>query len=138
MEQGGSRIRLRLPAEIPGVIPQAAREPTITLEEMDFFAIAENRKLILEREDHKCFYCLRRLSADNHVIEHVVSRPEGNNSYRNLVAACMQCNNRKGESEAADFLRVLLREGRLTDDEFEQRVLHLTRLRAGELRPLLP
>jgi HNH endonuclease len=72
------------------------------------------------------------------VIEHVISRPSGNNSYRNVVAACRDCNNRKGNSEAEDFLRVLFRERFLSNDEFEQRLSHLQRLQAGELRPTLP
>jgi hypothetical protein len=138
VERMGSRIRLNLPSEIPGVILEAVKQPIINLEDMDFFTDEVNRQLILEREDRKCFYCLRSLNKENNVIEHVVSRPEGNNSYRNVVAACRQCNNRKGESDAADFLRVLFREGFLSDNEFEQRLSHLERLRSGELRPQLP
>lgn len=140
VEHKGSRIRLRLPSEIPGIVTQAKVQAAVNLDDMDFFAVEENRSLILAREGHNCFYCLRSLNADNHVIEHVVSRPVGNNSYRNVVAACRQCNNRKGDSDAEDFLRVLYREGFLSGDEFEQRMSHLQRLRAGELRPptLLP
>jgi 5-methylcytosine-specific restriction endonuclease McrA len=105
---------------------------------MDFFAVEENRVLILAREGHKCFYCLRSLSADNHVIEHVVSRPTGNNGYRNVVAACRHCNNRKGNADAEDYLRFLYREAFISSDEFEQWLSHLQRLRDGELRPSLP
>jgi hypothetical protein len=65
-----------------------------------------------------------------------VSRPHGDNSYRNVVAACRQCNNRKGSSDAEDFLRVLYRENILSHDDFEQRLFHLYRLKIGELRPL--
>jgi hypothetical protein len=138
VERGGSRIRLRLPSEIPGVVvaPNAGRP--VALEDMDFFTVEENRGLILLREGHKCFYCLRSLTAENHVIEHVVSRPSGDNSYRNVVAACRHCNNRKGDSDAEDFLRILYREAFLSGDEFEQRLSHLQRLRAGELRPAVP
>jgi hypothetical protein len=135
VERNGSRIRLLLPNEIPGVVVQPTTATAVTLEDMDFFAVEENRQLILMREGRKCFYCLRVLTAGNYVIEHVVSRPAGNNSYRNVVAACRQCNNRKGDSEEEDFLRVLYREGFLSSDDFEERVSHLQRLRAGEPRP---
>jgi hypothetical protein len=138
VERTGSRIRLRLPKEIPGVVVDPEPRSAVSLEDMDFFAVEENRSLILAREEHKCFYCLRALNAENHVIEHVVSRPEGNDSYRNVVAACRQCNNRKGASVAEDFMRVLYREGLLSKDEFELRLSHLQRLRAGELRPPMP
>lgn len=137
VERRGSRIRLRLPSEIPGVVATPAVASPIALEDMDFFSVEKNRSLILLREGHKCFYCLRSLTADNHVIEHVVSRPFGNNSYRNVVAACRQCNNRKGNSDVEDFLRVLFRESFLSGDEFEQRLSHLQRLRAGEVRPAM-
>lgn len=137
VERNGSRVRLRLPKEIPGVVVEPTFQSVVGLEDMDFFAVVENRSLILAREGHKCFYCLRALNADNQVIEHVVS-PNGNSSYRNVVAACRQCNNRKGDSDAEDFMRVLYREGFLSGDEFEERLSHLQRLRAGELRPPIP
>jgi hypothetical protein len=91
-----------------------------------------------EREEWHCFYCLAQLDENNHVIEHVVSRPEGDNSFRNTVAACRQCNNRKSDSAAADFLRVLYREGILSGDEFPIRISLLERLQRGELPPSLP
>ncbi|MBH2044147.1 MAG: HNH endonuclease [Comamonadaceae bacterium] len=96
----------------------------------------ENRKLILEREEWRCFYCLAKLDENNHVIEHVVSRPEGDNSYRNVVAACRRCNNRKSALLVEDFLRSIYRDGILSGDEFAIRIALLARLRAGELRPV--
>jgi hypothetical protein len=138
IERTGSRIRLRLPSEIPGVVVPPEVAGPVALEDMDYFAVEDNRALILLRDAHKCFYCLRSLTAENYVIEHVVSRPVGNNSYRNVVAACRHCNNRKGDSDAEDFLRVLYREAFLSGDEYEQRLSHLQRLQAGELRPTVP
>jgi hypothetical protein len=136
-ERSGSRLRVKLPSQIPGVIVATTTQPALSLEDMDFFEIEENRRLLIEREGHKCFYCLRAIGADNYVIEHVVSRPQGNNGYRNTVAACCQCNNRKGSSDAEDFLRVLYREGFLSSPEFEDRLSHLQRLKLGELKPVL-
>jgi hypothetical protein len=79
VERSGSRIRLRLPNEIPVIVVNAEPQSAVSMEDTDFFAVEENRSLILMREGHKCFYCLRALNADNYVIEHVCSRPEGNN-----------------------------------------------------------
>lgn len=138
VEEKGTRIRVYLPREIAGVIPLETVQPMISLEDMDFFSVEENRQFILVRERRRCFYCLRALTAENHVIEHVVSRPARDNSYRNVVAACRQCNNRKGDSDAEGFLRVLYREEFLSADEFEQRLSHLQPLRAGELLPVVP
>ena len=136
-ERTGTRLRLIPPHEIPGVIPASVPDIALTLEQMDFFAVTENRQLILDREGRQCFYCLAKLNGENYVIEHVISRPSGDNSYRNVVASCRQCNNRKSAETAQDFLRTLYREGLLSTEDFKGRVSHLERLRVGELRPII-
>lgn len=136
-ERTGRRIHLRLPDEMPNVIPPPeSLKPQLDIEEMDFFEIP-NRALILEREQHHCFYCLRALTAESYVIEHVVSRPAGGNGYRNVVAACRECNNRKNDSSAEDYLRRLYRESLLSTGELQERLLKLDRLRSGELKPMV-
>ena len=134
-EREGHRIRLSLPAEIDGVIPEEEIGEAPDMEALDFFAIEQNRERIVEREGRRCFYCLREINGRTYVIEHVVSRPAGDSSYRNVVASCRQCNNRKGASSAEDWLRTLYREGFLESPEFEDRLSHLQRLQSGELKP---
>lgn len=134
-ERAGTKVQLYLPSEINGLIPSGEVVAALTLEEMDFFNIPENRLLILNRENKKCFYCLRALDASNHVIEHVASRPSGNNGYRNVVAACLGCNNKKGNLLVEDFLRGRYRNGYLSQDDFESRLEALRLLRSGELKP---
>jgi hypothetical protein len=136
-EYSGQRIRLKLPREIPGVVTEPKEIAVQDLDEMDFFEVPENRALILERENHRCFYCLRTINSDNYVMEHVISRPEGNNSYKNIVAACRECNNRK-KTSAEDLLRTLYRESFLDASELEDRLSHIERLRSGELKPEIP
>lgn len=70
----GRKIRLKLPSEIPGVVVVATAPVPPDLEAEDFFEIQENRNRILAREGHHCFYCLRQLTHDNYVIEHITSR----------------------------------------------------------------
>lgn len=137
-ERAGTRVQIVLPIEIPNLVPVATSAIPIDLERLDFFAVPENRKLILEREEWRCFYCLAKLDENNHVIEHVVSRPEGNNSYRNVVGACRRCNNRKNDIPAEEFLRSLYRDGILSGDEFSLRLALLNKLLAGELKPAMP
>jgi hypothetical protein len=134
-EHLGFRVHANLPDEIPGIIPPVIEAPLADLESMDFYAVPENRLLILEREGNRCFYCLRNIDAASSVMEHVVSAPVGNNSYRNIVAGCRTCNSRKGFSSAEDFLRTLYRESFIGPTEFEDRLSHLERLRSGELKP---
>lgn len=125
----GTEARVRTPHDLPGVIPQPIPTPEVRLEDLDFSSHASHRKLILHREGRRCFYCLRRLTSDNYVIEHVSSRPRGDNSYRKVVAACRECNNRKADREAAEYLRDRYRGGFLSHDEFDERLAALVRLR---------
>lgn len=136
-ERDGTRIRVRLPVEIEGLIPPEQQIPALSLEEMDFFGIVTNRLAILKRENSRCFYCMFELDEFNYVIEHVVSRPSGGNGYSNVVAACRNCNNRKGSTDAQNYLRTLYRDGYLSSQEFEGRQSALRQLIAGELRPVV-
>jgi len=89
-EYRGTRVGIFLPRDIPGVIRDIKPEPPIDLETLDFFAVPKNRDAIFAREGARCFYCMTLLNDRNRVIDHIVSRPKGDNSYRNCVAACLQ------------------------------------------------
>lgn len=135
-ERRGTRVAAKLPNEIDGLVAEMVVDNVVDLELEDFFSLPTQRERILEREQHRCFYCLCELNQDNYVIEHVASRPSGSSNYRNVAAACRRCNNRKGESSAKDYLRVLLREERLSDGEFEERLMMLDKLQKGDLKPM--
>ena len=134
----GRIFKVHLPSELSWLSKPAELEEATDPESLDFFSVPENKALLLERENNRCFYTLKPLTKDSFVVEHVVSRPNGNNSYRNCVAASREVNNKKGAVSAEDFLRRLLREGYLSDVEFEDRIAALKRLRAGELKPNHP
>ncbi len=142
----GHLVEMRLPQQIRAVRPgkngasQAAEEPPASaLEATDFLKTWALRKTIHDRERGACFYCLRRTPANVHCLDHVVPRVRfGRNSYRNLVSCCLECNTRKGDRPARDFLRTLYRLGRLTPAELDGRLRALKDLAAGKLRPLLP
>ena len=131
----GRVLRLHLPSEIPGLIQPKQAEAEVDIEAMDFFNVPENRALLLKREQQKCFYTLQTLDKDNFIVEHVVSRPIGDSSYRNCVAASREANNKKGSMPAEDFLRCLFREGYLNELEFQDRQHALVQLKAGVLKP---
>jgi len=65
------------------------------------------------------------------------SRLEGHEEIVIVVAACLGCNNRKGDTTAEDFLRRLYCEGFLSDGDLEAWLRALKQLRAGEMRPVL-
>jgi 5-methylcytosine-specific restriction endonuclease McrA len=112
--------------------------PASTLEATDFLKTWALRKTVHDRERGACFYCFRRTPANVHCLDHVVPRVRfGRNSYRNLVSCCLECNTRKGDRPARDFLRTLYRLGRLTAAELDGRLRALKDLAAGKLRPTL-
>jgi len=139
----GHLVEMRLPEQIRAVRPgkngasrAGGEPPAATLETTDFLKTWALRKTIHDRERGACFYCLRRTPADVQCLDHVVPRVRfGRNSYRNLVSSCMECNTRKGDRPARDFLRTLYRLGRLTPAELDGRLRALKDLAAGKLRP---
>lgn len=144
--KAGHVVEVRLPEEIPAVRADKSAASNGTLPnrtadigETDFLESKELREAIHQREGGACFYCLRRLTPRGRCVDHVVPRVRGgDNSYRNLVSSCGDCNSQKGEEEAGDFLRRLYRQGRLTAEELSGRLRTLEMLAAGELRPAIP
>ena len=55
-----------------------------------------SKRNIFRRDNYECQYCGAK--ADKLTLDHVIPRKEGGvDSWENLVTACTQCNNRKGE-----------------------------------------
>lgn len=138
-------VRLRLPLEVKGVLATktAASEPTpaadLNIEEADFLEKLKLRLVLHEREGDHCFYCLRRTTRHRRCLDHVVPLARGGgNSYRNLVSCCMDCNSKKGERNAVEFVRSLYRERRLSDAEMSGRLRALDDLAAGKIIPPRP
>jgi hypothetical protein len=144
--KSGHLAEMRLPEKIRAIRPGkngaleamgvAKEPPASALESTDFLKSWALRKTIHDRERGACFYCLRRTPANVKCLDHVVPRVRfGRNSYRNLVSCCIECNTRKGDRPAPDFLRTLYRLGRLTPAELDARLRALKDLGAGKLRP---
>jgi len=56
-----------------------------------------NRRNIYARDANRCQYCGTRFSTRDLTLDHVVPRVQGGeNSWTNLVCACVRCNARKG------------------------------------------
>jgi len=143
--RAGHVVKVRLPEEIRSlgagkIARRAAMRPDSVgnLGKADFLETQALRQAIHAREGGFCFYCLRRLRPMARCLDHVVPRVRGGrNGYRNLVSSCAECNSRKRERRAEDFLRWLCREGRLSAGELSGRFRALARLAAGKLRPAL-
>ena len=107
------------------------------LETYDFYANPMGRRAIIEREGGRCFYCLRGINSDSAVLDHAVGQlVRLDNSYKNIVACCHECNSLKSGMVADDFIRELYRRGRLNAAEMESRLSALAALQRGEVKPI--
>jgi hypothetical protein len=138
----GHVVDVRLPQQLCAAHPNqsvpACSMPSggANLEQLDFWRTRPLRLAIHAREAGLCFYCLRQTPTRDHCLDHVVPvAKDGTNSYRNLVSCCMDCNSRKRDLSAPDFLRTLYREGELSRKELTARLAALRALAAGNLRP---
>jgi hypothetical protein len=131
----GKLIQVRLPREIRGCMRRST-EANPEIERIDFFSRPKFRESLYRRERNFCFYCRRRLHSYNRTIDHVVSQAlGGDNSYRNLVTACCDCNCAKRGMAAVDFLRHLCRQRIFTSCQLQRRLCALQKLKAGKLKP---
>ncbi len=73
-----------------------------------FKKIVLSRKNVIRRDGHRCQYCGR---ADlSLTVDHVIPKARGGkDTWENLVCACVQCNNRKGDRTPHEALMPLLR-----------------------------
>ncbi|MCL4524550.1 MAG: HNH endonuclease [Acidobacteria bacterium] len=136
--RGGHVVDVLVPVEIAACHRTQPAAESFLLEAVDFLRSRELRNAIHRRENARCFYCFRFLSLRVRALDHVVPRvSNGHNSYRNLVSCCTECNARKGEMRAEDFLRQLFREGRINAAELEERTRAVKALAAGKLKPAI-
>ena len=59
-----------------------------------------SRRGVLRRDEHRCGYCAKSAST----IDHVLPRSRGGrDTWENLVACCLRCNNKKGDHTPAEM-----------------------------------
>ena len=59
-----------------------------------------SRRGVLRRDGHRCAYCNRVANT----VDHVVPKSRGGkDSWQNLVACCLRCNNKKGDKSLAEI-----------------------------------
>jgi 5-methylcytosine-specific restriction endonuclease McrA len=143
--KAGHLVEVRIPNEVRAGRPReiarraARRTRAFDLDDLDWLKHPALRRAVHDREGGRCFYCLSRVSTATRCLDHVVPLAKfGDNSWRNLVCCCHECNCRKNDLPAANFLRWLHRERRLTAPELTARLRALDALAAGKLRPRLP
>ena len=109
--RGGTLYKVCIPDEIPLCkelmkTQVLAEEQSVNLEvELDFYNIAENRLKVFERDGYICHYCNKQLTRFSATLDHIqpVSKG-GDNSFHNLVTACLHCNSERGNKPIMDYL----------------------------------
>jgi 5-methylcytosine-specific restriction endonuclease McrA len=77
------------------LVPRVIR--LVTYDKVPKREVKFSRRNILARDENRCQYCSRKLSASQLSIDHVVPKSRGGKStWTNVVAACNPCNTRKG------------------------------------------
>lgn len=133
----GHTINVVLPEELPGLLvsPEAA---SVDLDQIDFFTERRYLQPLMERQQGRCFYCLRMLTAESAALDHLIPQVAGgNNSHRNIVVSCYECNSRKQALVAEDYFRVLYRDGVLGQNDLKERLETLSQVMAGTIIPVV-
>lgn len=84
---------------------EAKPQPDVKDREIDFYNVRENRIKVYERDEYKCRYCQKQLTRFTATLDHMKPVAEGgDNSFENLLTACLVCNSRKHRRPVGDFL----------------------------------
>ena len=131
----GHAISVLLPEQVEGGLPNE-RPAELDLEALDFYSGRRFVAALLERESGRCFYCQKQVTSQSCTLDHVRSQMAvADNSYRNIVVACHECNTLKQAKPAEDFLRELYRRSVLSQTELGERLSALQLLASGEVKP---
>ena len=111
VKREGTPYRVHLPEEIALCREAMSRAQMAQLpridpkRDLDFYNIKENRQKVFERDKYLCHYCKKQLTRFSATLEHIqpVSKG-GDNSYENLVTACLLHNSQRNAQPIMDYL----------------------------------
>ncbi len=137
--RNGHMIKVLFPSEIEGLVVESEEAITaLDIEGLDFYKRRQYLESLLERDSNRCIYCLKKVTAEKCVLDHIKAQAiGGDNFYRNIAISCHECNSRKGEVEAIDFIRSLYRNDILTEQEFHERKEYIEKVTTGIIKPCL-
>jgi hypothetical protein len=96
IEMCQTRMKEVVIEELPQVDPK---------KEADYYNIKENRHKVFERDGYKCHYCNRQLTRFSATLDHIQPVSQGgDNSFDNLVTACLLHNSVRGAKPVMDII----------------------------------
>ena len=109
--KGGTLYRIYMPEEIASCREAMSKAQKKELPEIDpkreadFYNIKENRLKVFERDKYVCHYCKKQLTRFSATLDHLQPVSQGgDNSYDNLITACLQCNSQRGATPVMDHI----------------------------------
>ncbi len=107
----GTLYRILIPDEIEACRKfradrlKMSAKPEISEKDIDYYNVRENRIKVFERDSYKCHYCGKQLTRFTATLDHLKPiSAGGDNSFENLLTACLSCNSRKNRRAVSDFL----------------------------------
>ncbi len=107
----GTLYKIAIPDEVPlckAFMQQQIYKEVAAIEtkrELDFYNVPEKRLKIFERDGYKCHYCAKQLTRFSATLDHIQPASKGgDNSFDNLVTACLHCNAERGNKPVMDFI----------------------------------
>jgi hypothetical protein len=107
----GTPYRIHLPEEIAicsEAMSKAQKEQLPRIDprrDLDFYNIKENRQKVFERDKYLCHYCKKQLTRFSATLDHIQPVSQGgDNSYENLMTACLLHNSQRNAQPIMDYL----------------------------------
>ena len=111
VNRDGTPYRIHLPEEIAlcrEAMAKTQKEQLPQIDpkrELDYYNIKENRLKVFERDKYLCHYCQKQLTRFSATLDHIQPVSEGgDNSYDNLVTACLLHNSQRNAQPIMDYL----------------------------------
>lgn len=102
----GAVYRVFVPDQIEACRQRRAEKARLQQKRTDdFYNVRENRQKVYERDSYTCRYCRKLVTPYTATLDHLIPViAGGDNSFDNLVTACLECNSRKHVKSVGDFL----------------------------------
>ena len=120
----GTPYRIHLPEEIAlcrEAMSKVQEEQLPQIDpkrELDFYNIKENRLKVFERDKYLCHYCKKQLTRFSATLDHIQPVSQGgDNSYDNLVTACLLHNSQRNAKPVMDYLARKQNAGKQSGEE---------------------
>lgn len=92
------------------IVPQAIYLHASEIKANGLLKVKYSRKNIFHRDENRCQYCGTEKARKELTVDHIIPRSRGGrNTFTNIVAACKECNSKKGDKTPEEAGMLLLK-----------------------------